>query len=79
MPDKNIHETVSWEYEDLDNGCVITDTESNFKECAEFCDKDYKRAQSLLGNWLYSELQAFANKALSSHIRININFENIEK
>lgn len=67
--------TMSWEYEDFDNGCTLADTESGFKECAEFDGEDCKRAYQLLGGWLYNELQAFANKAMTSHIKINISFE----
>lgn len=80
MTDKKTHEpVVSWEYEDFDNGCVISDTDSTFKECAEFNAKNCERVYLLLGRWLYDELQAFANKTMTSHIRINIDFEEFNK
>lgn len=70
---------LSWEYEDLDNGCTLADTESCFKECAESDDKDCSRAYMLLGRWLYNELQAFKNEKLSSRVRIKISLETLDK
>lgn len=69
---------IPWEYEDLDNGCTLADTDSGYKECGEFSDKDCSRAYMLLGEWLYRELQAFTQKRMSSRVSIKISFKTLD-
>lgn len=68
----------AWEYEDLDNGCTLADTESGFKECAEFETADCSPAYMLIGGWLYNQLQAFMGKKMSSRVGIKISFKTLD-
>lgn len=78
---EEIKDTISYIYEDCDNGCVLEEKEySGQKEVALLSEGEnkYNNIKSLLGRWLWEDLYLYMNQQLTSNVKINIKFEKID-
>lgn len=72
-------DTIVYEYEDCDNGCVLHEPiHTGQKEIALYGntrENRYINAQIMLGKWLHEDMQSYMNQQLTSKVKITIKLE----
>lgn len=71
------------EYELIDNGVLLTDTECGLRMAAlnddDGLDITNQNAAKLLGNWLHGEIENAIERSAAEKVKITIDIEPINK
>lgn len=75
--------TAVYEYELIDNGVLLTDTECGMRMAAlnddDGLDITNQKAAKLLGNWLYDEIGNVIERSAADKVKITIGIEPINE
>lgn len=73
-----------YNFEEVDNGCTLEyDDENYYTKCVALMgdNKDvdkYSHYKSLIGSWLWDDLNTYMNRHLVSKVKVTIKFEGNE-